>query len=262
MPADKDAVGTVLKALDESGWKTVRQKPISEHGPNPSEVDLQRAGKVHKILLYAWTTTHEGLTRNKDDLRVQWTPSFYAPDKTLAPVPFTAGRMPVGVGWWPEERVFFLFDVWTKRLSKWSASIHVTRDALDRAARSRTSAVDERRWDPRIAIPWECAAEMIPWAVGQRARREAVIKPIEAPVYNGQKVTVKAKHWGNLATAYIRKNDDIVLIDGRKKLLTPAIWRVDTVTADTAVKPQIVTFHCHHAAVVHDEPAILRSFGA
>jgi hypothetical protein len=262
MPAVKDAVGTVLKALQEDDWVVTRQQPVARTGPNPTEVDLRRGQEVQKLLLYAWTVTHEGEGRSGPNQRVQWTPNHVTAPMIPAAVPFKRGRLAMGVGWWPAYEVFFLFDVWTKRLAKWSASIHVTVDALMKAHAQQQPVVDRRDWDPRIALPWSKADEMIPWTRAQNQRREAVIRPVEPVVFQARKAKIVGHVWGRTATTYLRPGDDMVLINKRKKLIDDSVWRIDSLVPDTTLKPQRVTFDCHRASRITDPHAILNQFSA
>src|SRR4051812_5445917 len=147
MPAVADAVGVYIAALEQEGWSVLKRVPVVSSGPNPTEVDLRRGQRTERLLLYAWTCTHEGEGRPGPNQRVQWTPNNTVAHKTLGPVPFKRNRLAVGVGYWPVDEVFFAFDVWTKRLARWSTSIHVHLSALQNARTQQALVVGERKWD-------------------------------------------------------------------------------------------------------------------
>jgi hypothetical protein len=263
MPAVKDAVGIFLSALEANGWTISKQQAIVSSGPNPTEVELRRGQERLRALVYAWTCTHEGEGRPGPNQRVQWTPNHVTSPLVPAPVPFKRGQIPIGVGWWPNDQVFFAFDVWTKRLAKWSTSIHVHLGALQKAHTTGALVEDERRWDPRIAVPAAKADDIITWTIKLlNVRREAVIKPAQSPVYQGSKATIVGKVWGNTATSYLRAGDDMVLIENPKKLLDDSVWRIDKLVEDRSTKPQTITFQCHRASRILDPAAILQQFNA
>lgn len=264
MPAERDCIGVVLYAFTEAGWSIAKADRLGT-GDSPTIVEMTRGQQRTSLLLYAWTATHEGKTRTKDNLRVQWTPSHRD-----EPVPFKRGLLPMGLGWWPDRKVFFAFDVWTKRLAKYSSSIHVHRDTLESASVAGKLVTEDRAWDPRAAAHFDLIEGLLAWTAAQSTtRREALIAPISPPTINGTKAVIEAKVWGGLATSYVRpkgnivaSGDDIVLVGERKRLVDHRIWRIDSVHVDATTKPQIATLTCHQAGVVNNEAQIVARFSA
>lgn len=247
----------LLKAVRAAGWKVELRQPVSQKGgPNPTRLDLRRGSTVRRFLVYAWFATHEGKGRANDNFRIQTRRTH------PGPLMNERGRITVGFGWERRRRVFGIFDGWTKRESGKSSSVHIKDDLLERGAADGW-ALDGPRWDPRAAATPENIRKAVDWIVAQHEElREAPLKAKEFTALGEDRAEIVGDVWGSNPASWLRKGDRLIVTDGKKRLISDALWRVESLepfkrpTKSGRYNRTHIRFRCRRVGTVHDSQVL------
>lgn len=216
-------------ALTEAGWIIEQDQPWTRPGAaNPSRLVIRRSRLQRHLFVYAWEVTPEGKGRKKagrDDLdwRVQTTRShegdMYSPP----------GHLAVGLGWHTEQEVFAAFDVWIKRTTGTSSSVHLTRQLLN-AGQADGWSEETGKGGPTCAFTANNVNRYLAWLSDRDANRVVAIDPVSHHL-DGDRLTVRLEPRKDWRYFSVRIGDHIVL---RRKgsLLDRSLWVVDALETD------------------------------
>jgi hypothetical protein len=240
----------LIKALEAKGWKKVEYRPLDSGSANPSVLVLRRGRDTRRFLVYAWRITGEGKGRSKTDFRVQTTRA----DKT-GPLRLQAGYTSIGIGWDNARGVFAAFDVWTKRNTSWSSSVHIRRALLDAAAANGWYEED-REDGPEIAFTPDSIGRFLDWIVKIDQPRVALIEPVKVDVRSADEATIDVDPRANPKAPWLRRGDHIAVGRGGRTV-DNALWRIDDVaemdqTTAGGNRRWHLRFRCSRWGVIQD----------
>lgn len=214
-------------ALRADSWQIEEDGPLWK-GPNPSRVLIRRGRIRRRLLVYAWNITLEGKGRKKAgredlDYRVQSTRSHEG--DFLAP----PGHLPVGLGWHEEFGVFGGFDVWVKRTTGTSSSVHLSRALLIKG--SEQGWAEELREDgPTCAWTPDRLPTFMSWLMARSESRVVAVDPLDTRI-NGEELELRLDPRQGWQCFALRVGDYLVLRrDG--VLLNKALWQVTNLETD------------------------------
>lgn len=249
-----------IDALAAKGWIRLELRAIVAGSPNPSTLAIRRGHDVRRFLVYGWRITDEGKGRAKAgrtdrDFRIQTTRS----DK--GPLRVEAGYTSVGLGWDEEREVFAAFDVWTKRHTGWSSSVHMRRAMLDEAV-AVGFAEEERDDGPEIAFRPVEVGRYLDWLVRVQQSRVALIAPVTLDLADADHASIVANPTANPRATWLRVGDHIAI--GRDRHIdSAALWRIDSVDVIDLTPPGgnrrfNLRFGCTRHGVIVDRAAFVK----
>lgn len=217
-------------ALRSDGWHVEQDSQVGS-GPNPSQVLIKKGRLTRRLLVYIWNITGEGAGRKKagrDDLdfRVQTTRSHEG--DLLSPV----GHLTVGLGWRDELGVFGSFDVWVKRTTGKSSSVHLSRALLEAAAADGW-AEEMRRDGPTCAWKPENVEAYLEWLTARAEPRVVSVDPLDQSA-TGETLDLRVdprQDWHYFAL----RIGDYVVMRQNGVLLDRSLWRVTAVVTDRQI---------------------------
>lgn len=212
-------------ALSAAGWRIEQDSPYGT-GPNPSRLTIRKGRVVRHALVYTWNITGEGKGRPKTDFRVQTTRSH---DGDLRSPP---AHLVMGLGWHEDYGVFGAFDVWIKRTTGKSSSVHLTRALLEAAA-ADDWAEHMREDGPTCAFKPDQVERYLAWLLRLAETRLVAADPLSYSV-TGDQLSLRLDPWKDWQYFALRVGDHVAL-RRRGALLDDCIWKVDTVETDRQV---------------------------
>jgi len=240
----------LIGALEANGWVKVGFKQWDHGSPNPSILVVRRGHDVRRFLLYAWRITGEGKGRKKTDFRVQTTRA----DKT-GPLKMEPGYTSLGVGWDEDRNVFAAFDVWTKRNTSWSSSVHIRRSLLEAAA-SKGWEEEDREDGPEIAFTPANVGRFLDWVVRVNRPRVALLEALEVSLTSKDVAVIDVDPRRNAKAPWLRPRDHIAVGRGGR-LVDKTLWRIDDVseidqTAAGRNRRWYLRFTCQRWGIIED----------
>lgn len=241
------------EAIADAGWTLTLRRPFGG-GPNPTQFEIRRGRERRRLFVYAWRITLEGKGRRragrKDiDYRIQTTRTHDGP--LMTPV----GYVGCGIGWDEERDVFGAFDLWAKRETGRSSSVHFQRSLLDGAATAGWAEVD-REDGPEAAFNPSFFDRFLSWAVALKRPELQLVTP---ETFNrlGNEAEIVVDPWIQKRANRLRPGDHIVA-EGDSGLLDDSIWIVRSIearqraTASARYNRPLFLFRCvRHGVIVN-----------
>lgn len=212
-------------ALTDDGWRIAQDTPYGA-GPNPSRLTICRGRVTRNALVYAWNITGEGKGRPKTDFRVQTTRSHEG-DLISPPA-----HLAMGLGWQEDYGVFGAFDVWIKRTTGKSSSVHLTR-ALLKAAVTDGWAEEMREDGPTCAFKADQVERYLMWLLHLAQTRVVAADPMTFNI-TGDRLTLRLDPWKDWRYFALRV-DDHVALQRSGALLDDCVWKLQSIETDRQV---------------------------
>ncbi|MGE0309246.1 MAG: hypothetical protein AB7Q27_26205 [Acidimicrobiia bacterium] len=240
-------------ALTNAGWEIVSDTPSGT--AHPYELIIRRGKVVRRLCVYAWNITHEGKGRSGNNWRVQTT----RPDEEDLHTP--DGFLAAGIGWKEDQSVLAAFDVWVKRTTGKSSSVHITRDLLD-TTQADGWATEIRDDGPECAFHPDRVDEFLEWVTDRHQLFDGSAYPLQAPTITGDiaAFTIDRDDWLSMS---LRVGSRIALRGKHGQLLNNTLWKVtkiETVRSKTANdrNTAIVRMEAKRYGTIHKDDGLLK----
>lgn len=203
-------------ALTNADWEIVSDTPSGT--AHPYELIIRRGKVIRRLYVYAWNITGEGKGRSKDDFRIQTT----RPNETDLGSP--DGFLAVGLGWREDQRVFAAFDVWIKRTTGKSSSIHITRKLIDTAEQAGWTT-ELREDGPECAFRPEHVDDFLEWVTERHQLFDGSAYPPQPPTIEGDIATfvVERRDWQAMS---LRVGSRVAIRNKHGQLYNNTLWKV------------------------------------
>lgn len=224
---DASPLDVFTGALRANGWSVTREEQPTG-GPKPTLLEVRRSKQRLGFLVYAWNVSGEGEGRPGDNLRIQTT-------RQREPFHFRDGYTTIGLGWHSYYGVMGAFDLWAKRFSSHSSSVHIHRGLLEEAA-TEGWATEVREDVMECAFVPGRVHGYLGWLTRITRPRTIQTRPDTLDV-EGDSATVRfekpTRRFRTRAT-WFRPGDYAIFVED-DELMDTSVWRVaETVPLPTA----------------------------
>lgn len=207
-------------ALTTAGWEIASDYGVT----HPYELTVRRGKQVRRLYVYAWNITGEGrgrVKKDRDDL--DWRIQTTRPDENDLRSP--PGFLAAGLGWKADQGVFAAFDVWVKRTTGKSSSVHITTQLINAADRYGW-ATEEREDGLECAFRPARVDDYLAWLGDRHILESGTVHLYSPPTTAGERaefVIDRKTDWRMMA---LREGSQVVLRGAHGQLLDKSIWRI------------------------------------
>jgi hypothetical protein len=156
--------------------------------------------------------------------------------------------------------VFAAFDVWVKRTTGKSSSVHITKSLVD-AAEQQGWATEEREDGLECAFRPERVDDYLAWLGERHVVPSGNVSPLQPPTFDGDRVqfVLDRRDWRMMA---LRDGSQVILRGTSAQLLDKSIWRVSTIetvrsTTEGGNNTAVVRMTAERYGVIRKDSALL-----